>query len=177
MYGIVHGRFQPLHRDHIERLLLPGAARCDVLIVGITNPSRELTAFDASNPHRSASESNPFSYWERFEMIRDALLEAGISRDRFEIVPFPINFPDQVGNYVPEGTHFITLYDAWTRSKCDCLRELGYTVEVLEDEPEKIGISATEVRKRLQENSDWHALVTPAVEKLIRKHPFYINNN
>jgi len=39
--GVVHGRFQVLHNDHVK-YLLAGKARCRHLVVGITNPDSPL---------------------------------------------------------------------------------------------------------------------------------------
>ncbi len=36
-YGVVHGRFQPFHLDHLK-YALAGLTHCDYLFVGITNP-------------------------------------------------------------------------------------------------------------------------------------------
>lgn len=97
--GVVHGRFQPLHIGHLE-YFLAAKKKCDFLIVGITNPDPSLTKPDESNPHRSLDTSNPFTYFERYTMIKESLLEAGLKRDEFDIVPFPINFPDLIKYYV-----------------------------------------------------------------------------
>lgn len=44
--GVIHGRFQLLHNDHLK-YLLAGKARCEHLVVGITNPDPCLTKADA----------------------------------------------------------------------------------------------------------------------------------
>ena len=36
-WGMIHGRFQPFHTGHLE-YLVAAAARCERLVVGITNP-------------------------------------------------------------------------------------------------------------------------------------------
>jgi len=40
--GVIHGRFQVLHNDHLK-YLMEGMALCDHLVVGITNPDPILT--------------------------------------------------------------------------------------------------------------------------------------
>lgn len=89
--------------------------KCDFLIVGITNPDPSLIKREDTNPERSLDSSNPFTYFERFSMIKEALLEAGLQRNEFDIVPFPINFPDLIKNYVPidRSVFYITIYDDW----------------------------------------------------------------
>ena len=93
--GVIHGRFQGLHKGHME-YLLEGKRRCDFLYIGITNPDPGLTKDNSADLKRSKPEENPFTYYERMNMIRDAMLEAGVSRQEFEIVPFPINFPELI---------------------------------------------------------------------------------
>jgi cytidyltransferase-like protein len=40
--GIIHGRFQILHNDHVK-YLMAGKELCEHIIVGITNPDPSLT--------------------------------------------------------------------------------------------------------------------------------------
>ncbi len=169
-YGIVHGRFQLLHNGHLEGLLLPAKEKCDFLVVGICNPSNEQTKFDSINPHRSEQINNPFSYWERYLMIRNSLIDAGVSETDFAFVPFPINFPEQIENYVPSGaTHFITIYDNWGRKKFEELRNQGFDVEILKEVSlaEK-GYGGSELRQMIVSgNSDWQNYVPKAVSKIV----------
>src|SRR4030042_5015193 len=97
---IVHGRFQPFHLGHLK-YALAAKKKCDLLIVGITNSDPSLTKYDKANPYRSLSISNPFTYFERLSMIKEALIEGGVKRSKFEIVPFPINKPKLLKYYIP----------------------------------------------------------------------------
>ena len=72
--GVIHGRFQVLHNDHIK-YLMAGKELCKHLVVGITNPDPSLTRDSDTNPHRSTSIANPLTYYERYLMIQAALLE------------------------------------------------------------------------------------------------------
>ena len=92
--GVIHGRFQVLHNDHLV-YLLAGKKRCEHLVIGITNPEPALTAADAADPQRSMVEANPFTYFERYRMVFAAMLWAGVKADQFSIVPLPINFPER----------------------------------------------------------------------------------
>lgn len=170
--GVIHGRFQGLHLGHME-YLLEGKKRCDFLWIGITNPDPGLTAFDASNPSRSEKSSNPFTYFERLSMIRDAMLEAGIPRTEFEIVPFPINVPDAVKHYVPlSAKFFVTIYDEWGQRKIEILRNLGITdIDVMWTRTmEERFTSGSEVRKLILKNDKkWETLVPPSVCKAIHR--------
>ena len=50
--GVIHGRFQVFHNDHLV-YLLAGLALCRHLVVGITNPDPFLTRDDAADRKRS----------------------------------------------------------------------------------------------------------------------------
>src|SRR5208337_5661899 len=98
--GIAQGRFQVIHKGHME-YLLAAKERSDYLIIGISDPdptrsffSMDLDKDDPVEPFRDLGETSYFfTYFERFMMIRDALIEAGIERGSFDIVPFPVHFP------------------------------------------------------------------------------------
>ena len=75
--GVIHGRFQVLHNDHMT-YLLAGKSLCRHLVVGVTNPDPRLTGDDPSDPQRSSPEANPLTYYERQLMLREALQESGV---------------------------------------------------------------------------------------------------
>ena len=109
LVGVIHGRFQMLHKGHME-YLLAGKKRCEHLIIGIANPDTSLTKYNTANPHRSNPNANPLTYFERFQMLQGTLKDYGIGLDEFDIVPFPINYPELVFNYVPvDAKYYITI--------------------------------------------------------------------
>lgn len=116
--GVVHGRFQILHNDHIK-YLMAGKSKCRHLIVGrITNPDPTLTRKDATDPARSSSHANPFTYYVRYQMVKTTLLGQGLGITEFSVVPFPINFPDLYKYYVPfDALFFLTIYNSWGEKK------------------------------------------------------------
>lgn len=168
--GVIHGRFQVLHNDHL-RYLLAGRARCDHLVVGVTNPDPGHTHEESADPARSAPAANPLTYFERQAMVRAALVAAGSAEADFTVVPFPVNFPELYRYYVPlDALFFLTIYDAWGRRKQEYFEALKLRIEVLwEVLPEKKGISGTEVRRLLATGGPWEPLVPPAVAALCRK--------
>jgi len=168
--GVIHGKFQPVHKDHLK-YLLAGKSRCDFLFVGITNPDPTLTKEMSEDPARSKPSNNPFTYWERFLMIEAALIEAGIKREEFAIVPFPINYPELLKYYAPEEARYYTvIYDVWGSKKAEMLRSLGLDVDVMwEKSLAEKGISGTEVRKQMAANGDWRSMVPPAVADVIER--------
>ena len=60
--------------------------------------------------------ANPLTYFERLEMIRDTLLDFKVPREDFEIVPFPVENPEFLLQYVPEeAVCFMGICDEKTR--------------------------------------------------------------
>lgn len=167
--GMVHGRFQPFHNEHLQ-YVLEAAARCSSLVVGITNPEASQVAHEPSEPERSAPGANPFPFHLRAQMIRDALADAGLDLRAVLIVPFPLHHhPERWADYVPPGVvHYLRVFSAWGDEKVRRLQAAGHEVVDLADGRAK-GISASEVRRRLREGGDWSSLVPPAVADLLTR--------
>ena len=160
--GFIHGRFQLFHNDHLNYALL-AKAQCKKLIVGITSPENAALIREEIDPPRSEAASNPFTYYERFNMVKVALLKAGIPREDFEIVPYPIERPELGYNYVAvSATSFFTSYDDWGYEKLHRLGELGYGTYVLFDKREK-AMCSTEIRQKIFNGEDWSKMVPKAV--------------
>lgn len=166
--GVVHGRFQLLHNDHVK-YILKAYERCDHLIIGICNPDYLHTGYSVENPHRSLQSENPFSYYERFRMIKGTMQECGISLDKFDVVPFPINVPELIFNYAPkEATYYLTIYDAWGYRKKELLESLGCKTRVLwEITIDNKGISGRDVRQRIKNGQEWKQYVPNYVYKYV----------
>jgi len=168
--GIIHGRFQILHNDHMK-YLLAGKEMCEHIIIGITNPDPFLTRDHKSNPHRSTNLNNPLTYYERMVMIRESLLERELKLSEFSIVPFPINIPELIKYYVPlDSVFFLSIYDDWGRQKKEYLESLGLTVHVLwEVALEKKGLSGSDIRSAMLKGEPWKNFLPLPVVKLIEK--------
>ena len=171
--GSVHGRFQLLHNEHMK-YILAGKKRCEHLIIGICNPDMTRTKFSKADPHRSQASANPFTYYERFNMIQGAMLEAGVGRDEFDIVPFPINFPELIFNYVPQGAkYYMTIYDMWGLEKKAVLERLGCNVELLwQKTPSEKVISGTQLRQRIRDGMEWRQYVPEFVYQYVMTYHF-----
>lgn len=167
--GVIHGRFQVLHNDHLT-YLLAGKEQCRHLVVGITNPDPTLTRDDPSDPHRSLPGSNPLTYYERYVMVKAALVEAGLSLNAFSVVPFPINLPELYRHYVPlDATFFLTIYDLWGEKKLEHFRSLGLATHVLwRRDPEAKGLSGSLIRKNMIGGQAWEHLVPPSTVRLVK---------
>jgi nicotinamide mononucleotide adenylyltransferase len=168
--GVIHGRFQVLHNDHLK-YLLAGKARCKHLIVGITNPDPTLTRNDSADPERSDAAANPLTYYERYFLLRASFDEAGITQSDFSIVPFPVNLIELYKYYVPlDAVFYLTIYDQWGRKKLEMFKSLGLKTEVMwEKPPEEKGLTGAEIRRRMVAREPWEHLVPPAAEALMKK--------
>ena len=167
-YGMVHGRFQPFHRGHLQ-YTLAALSRCEHLIIGITNPDPSLIVEETTDSERHLLAANVFTFFERQWMIRAALVEARVDLAQVSIVPFPIHHPERWQCYCPaEAVQFMRLFSAWGREKSQRFQENGWTVEVLEAGAEK-AVSGSEVRAKLRAGSGWEALVPEAVGEVLRQ--------
>ncbi|MHA2180069.1 MAG: adenylyltransferase/cytidyltransferase family protein [Promethearchaeota archaeon] len=168
--GVIHGRFQVLHNDHIK-YLMAGKEICNHLVVGITNPDPSLTRDSDANPHRSTSLANPLTYYERYLMIQAALLEQGLSFSEFSIVPLPINVPDLIKYYVPlNAIFFLTIYDEWGKQKKKHFQTLNLKIHVLWEVPlDKKGLSSSDIRETMMRNGKWEHFLPSSVVKLMKK--------
>lgn len=166
--GVIHGRFQVLHNDHLK-YLLAGKSLCRHLVVGITNPDPTLAKSEPADPHRSGSAANPLTYYERYRLVRAALTGAGLALQDFSVVPLPINQPKYYRYYVPmNAVFFLSIYDDWGRQKKRYFESQGLGVHVLwEVKTEEKGISGKDVRRRMANALPWDHLVPDAVARLL----------
>lgn len=162
--GVIHGRFQIFHLDHLKYLLW-GKALCRHLVVGITNPDPLLTQDDPADPARSLPQANPLTYYERVVLIREALSEAGVALSEFTIVPFPINRPELYRCYVPlDAVFFLSIYDNWGVKKKELFQKSGLMVHVLREVSiDQKGLSATSIRKAMINDTPWEHLMPNCV--------------
>ncbi len=167
--GVIHGRFQVLHNDHL-RYLLAGKKMCTHLVVGITNPDPALIEEEPADTNRGTPFANPLTYYERHQLIRAALVESGVSLEEFSIVPLPISMPDRYRHYVPlDAVFFISIYDDWGRRKKQYFESLGLNVHVLwEVEHKDKGLSGSDIRKKMAQGHSWEDTVPTSVAVLLR---------
>lgn len=168
--GVIHGRFQVLHKDHLK-YLLAGKRHCRHLVVGITNPDPEMTQDEVSDPERNRFHANPMTYYERYELLKTVLMAEGFKPNDFAIVPFPIHYPHRYRFYVPlDALFFLTIYDDWGRQKLAYFKSLGLRTHVLWNvPPEKKGISGQQVRRHMAQNAPWEHLVPGSAVPLLKK--------
>jgi nicotinamide mononucleotide adenylyltransferase len=167
--GVIHGRFQVFHNDHLK-YVLAGKSRCRHIVVGITNPDPMLTRYDPAAPDRSDPSFNPLTYYERYVMIREVLTGAGAAQNEFSIVPFPINLPELYRYYVPlDATYYLTIYDEWGRRKLDWFRSMSLKTEILwERSLQEKGLRAADIRKKMASGDAWEHMVPRETALLMR---------
>ncbi len=170
--GAVQGRFQGLHLGHME-FLLEAKKRCKFLVIGVTNydiHSKYIS--DTASMNRFRSQANPFTFFERMMMITESMVEAGVARDEFVVVPFPIEAPERISNFVPDDVVFFqTIYDQWGHSKVETLQKAGYQVQVMWERTDADRLtSGTEVRRLMKEGGNWKELMPKAAVRYIEQH-------
>lgn len=165
----VHGRFQPFHNGHLE-YVAAAAERCDFLYVGITQPivKRLVQVAGTDAIHRAEPQSNPLTYFERKQTIDVALGSIGLTPDRYSILPFPIEEPSQLTEFLPVTVAvFTTTYDRWNEAKIELLRGLGYTVINLWTRAEK-EVVGHEIRDMVRsQDLTWRSQVPRGVASLL----------
>lgn len=165
-YGMVHGRFQPFHRGHLN-YTLAALKRSEQLIVGITNPDPSVICEEGADADRHRPEANPFTFFERQWMIRAALGETCVDLNRVSMVPFPIHHPERWGYYCPKETlHFIRVFSEWESEKVSRLHQAGWPVEILDVGATKEA-SGSQVRRCLAQGAGWEDLVPPGVASVL----------
>lgn len=170
--GVVHGRFQVLHLKHME-YLLAAKMRCRLLYVGITHP--DIFSYPAASPldvHGTLRRDNPLTYIERYEMIRDSLLEFGVNREEFELVPFPVSRPELLAQYAPrDAVYYMSICGEWDREKYKILTLLGLKTEILwERTAEEKGITGTELRTLIAGGGAWRQYMPKAAAEYLTEH-------
>ncbi|MEJ2865605.1 cytidyltransferase [Actinomycetospora flava] len=155
----VTGRFQPVHAQHLELFAL-ALAEHDHLVVAVTNPDTAARHVAATSTHRHTDDANPFTYFERLQLLTAALAGAGMA-ERTTVVPFDLTRPEVWAEYVPrDAVHYVRAYSAWEKDKAERLADGGYGVVVVEGDP-ATKLDAATIRARFGDGT-WAELVPPA---------------
>ena len=169
--GVVHGRFQVLHFKHME-YILAAKMRCQKLYIGITNPDMLHARPSVHDENRGTKAGNPLSYRERCEMIRGALAEFNVPESQYEIIPFPISYPEYIIQYAPEdAVYYMGMYDEWDEEKYRILKELGLKIHILwRKELENKGTTGAMIRNLIATDQEWAQFVPKSVYAYMKEH-------
>jgi nicotinamide-nucleotide adenylyltransferase len=166
----VTGRFQPVHEQHLE--LFEIALRdADHLVIAITNPDPGARHEEPTSAHRHHLSANPFTYFERVQLLGAALAGRGLTR-LTTIVPFDLTRSEHWPEYVPLRTrHLVRAYSPWERHKAQMLATGGYQVTLIEGDPER-RLSSSDIRARIEQGRSYADLVpkdvVPVLHSLLR---------
>lgn len=150
------GRFQPFHLGHLHAVqrILEEAEEL-IVVVGSAQMSHE--------------PDNPFTAGERIEMIRAALADAKVNRERYMLIPIADAPSHRTWvSYVESQTpRFDVVYSnqALTRR---LLIEAGYDVKEIPLH-RRSKYEATEIRRRILKGEDWSDLVPRPVYKIVEE--------
>lgn len=148
------GRFQPFHFGHLHAVqrILEEAEEL-IIVVGSAQMSHE--------------PDNPFTAGERIEMIRAALADAKIDRERYMLIPIADAPSHRTWvSYVESQTpRFEIVYSNQPLTR-RLLIEAGYDVKEI---PlyRRSKYEATEIRRRILNGEDWSELVPKPVYKIV----------
>ncbi len=151
------GRFQPFHNGHLH------------VIQNILKNNDQILIMLGSAQH-SHKLGHPLTVEERTELIQAALEEAGVTPEKFQIIPVEdINdYPNWVAHISSHLPHFDQVYTGSDAVK-ECFK-LANKSELITDVPRtEIPISATKIRKQMLKDENWENSVPKAVEKLLKK--------
>ena len=140
--GFYTGRFQPFHLGHLSAVK-QALKEVWFLYIGI------------GSAQYSHEEENPLSVEERIEIIKKALEEKGISKERFKIIPIPDihdndAWPAHVQNLVPS-------FDIVFVGDNGLVKELfeKHTKIPIKIVKKELNICATDIRKAIINNENW----------------------
>ena len=167
----VSGRFQPVHADHL-RLFRTALDEGDRLVVAVTNPDPGTRRAEPTSDHRHRADANPFTYFERIELLAAALAHSdGLGEERaaqVRFVPFDLARPEHWAHYVPlSAVQYVGVYGPWEQEKAERLSAGGYrVVQVPGDASTRL--TSTAIRAAVRAGQDWERLVPPATVPPLR---------
>ncbi len=158
------GRFQPVHLGHLE-VLSRSLATLDMPHVAVLPFGLDRSQMEPQSDYKRhladayLVDLNPLTVWERFALMRLALLELDApNRVAILVAPHHESQPNVVEDFFPPRRLIcVTNKDAFERAKAEYWRERGEEVFVLEL-PFPI-LSNTEIRQRVRAGDDWRSFL------------------
>jgi cytidyltransferase-like protein len=159
VYGLICGRFQPLHYGHFE-FIDRALDYVDSLYVGIVNPEIKSTNYSLTAPHRTLKKSNIFSFDERKDMLAK-LFERYFPQTNYKAISFNFKRVPEIVSNLPDNLIIIhTIYDSWGIEKKSILDNINRKYHLLWSRTDKI-TSGGMVRNALKNQLEWEHLVPP----------------
>lgn len=165
--GSAHGRFQPFHNEHLQYVTAAHRS-CKFLWIGITKYDIDAEVSPLGR-EREKPENNPLTYSERISIIADALNDVGIQRNSFAFIPFPIEHPQKLKQFLSTSVLcFTTICESWNREKIGVLKNEGYPVKVLWEREKKVTGQA--IREQIAAGDPhWKQNVPPATARAMER--------
>ncbi|UCD03422.1 MAG: adenylyltransferase/cytidyltransferase family protein [Candidatus Aenigmatarchaeota archaeon] len=170
--GYNHGRFQPLHNGHFNTFLKI-LEKFDELWIGIANPLRDQPPnmekldkkLQTSLKRARDPKNNPYTFIERYEMIRNSLIEHGVDMNRVRILPhFGYYEAENWKEFIPKNaTIVMSAKDYHHYYKIKVYKDNGFKVENVDPLP---GITGSTFKKEWPDGN-WRKLVPKAVRKIL----------
>lgn len=150
------GRFQPLHKGHVEAIKYV-IGKADELVIAI------------GSAEKSHSLDNPFTAGERLRMLRASLFELKIEPSKYYLIAVPDAPMHSV--WVSQLLSYLPPFDlVYTNEPLTSIlfRESNIKVEGI---PffQREAYSATEVRRRILAGENWKELLPKRVIKIIEE--------
>jgi hypothetical protein len=107
------------------------------------------------------------TYFERVSIIANALTEKGVARGKFSFIPFPIEHPQKLKQFLPTSiVCFTTICEDWNCEKIKVLQNEGYAVEVLWERAKEI--TGRAIREYIMaSNPCWKDIVPLATQRAV----------
>lgn len=153
--GILVGRFQPLHKGHIEAIEFA------------ENNSDKLYIIVGS-AEKSNQKRNPFTFEERKKMIELAMIDIKLHES---ITIVPINDANNHTEWILSIKNVIGAYNIiFTNDEVtEKLFNKDETKVINVPLLDRNALSATEVRRRLELDEKWETLVIPTVANYLKE--------
>jgi nicotinamide mononucleotide adenylyltransferase len=173
--AMVHGRFQPLHHEHLEYILW-GITNSEQCIIGITQPDiTELTP-SVGAEHRTKPEGNPYSFTQRKLMVERSLEKLGISSDQYRIIEFSVDDIKSSITSLPRDSEgklpiqFMKIFSDWElHKKAEFEKNKCEVIEIKDGDNvySSKNITGTLVRELIQSKRNWADFVPAGANKIL----------
>jgi FMN phosphatase YigB (HAD superfamily)/nicotinamide mononucleotide adenylyltransferase len=160
--GLVLGRFQPLHREHV-RYLDAALDRVEHLVVGVTHPFDAVP--EAGGGPRNDPSANPLPFWLRERILLDWADRNRVA-SRVTVRPVPLTGESLRSVVAPGTVVLVTEVEPWSLEKRAVIESAGHRVVVL-DVGDKT-VSGTEVRDLIRRGDPgWRRFVPDLADELL----------